>query len=203
MAFTFFFRDLDCLAFAVKALIPQTSGRSRVRIWNAGCATGHEPYTLAILLAESMGAFALRNLEIHATDHDEPLLQVTREGVYLYDELKRIPEDYFSRYFTPQSGCSNRFRVIDRLRGIIRARNHDLLSCVPVRDNFSLIVCKNVLLHFQPRERVNVIRMFHRALEPDGLFVTERTQKMPSEAAGFFRQVSPEVPVYRKYEKPL
>lgn len=200
MAFTFFFRDLDCLDAAVKTLLPQTIGRSKVRIWDAGCAMGHEPYTLAILLAENMGRFAFRNLEIHATDYDEPLLGVVREGAYHHEELKRIPEAYFTKYFERLPDQKERFRIVPHLRESIKPCCHDLLSYMPVRDSFSLVVCKNVLLHFHEMQRVEVIRMFHRALEPGGLLVTERTQKMPLEAARLFEQVCPETPLYRRVE---
>jgi chemotaxis protein methyltransferase CheR len=198
MAFTFFFRDLDCLEFAIQTLLPQSAGRSRVRIWDAGCAMGHEPYTLAILLAEMMNSFGFRNLEIHATDYDEPLLNIVKEGVYPYEELKRIPEQYFKKYFEPLCDQTDRFRIIEHLRATMRVQHHNLLSYAAVRDGFSLIVCKNVLLHFHQAERVEVIRMFHKALEPNGLFVTERTQKMPEEISMLFTQVDSNVPVFRK-----
>jgi chemotaxis protein methyltransferase CheR len=198
MAFTFFFRDLDCLEFAIQTLLPQSAGRSRVRIWDAGCAMGHEPYTLAILLAEMMNSFGFRNLEIHATDYDEPLLNIVKEGVYPYEELKRIPEQYFQKYFESFPGQDSTFRIIERLRSTMRVQHHNLLTYSAVRDGFSLIVCKNVLLHFHQSERVEVIRMFHKALEPNGLFVTERTQKMPEELSQLFTQVDSNVPLYRK-----
>jgi chemotaxis protein methyltransferase CheR len=201
MAFTFFFRDLDCLEFAIQTLLPQAAGRSRVRIWDAGCAMGHEPYTLAILLAEMMNGFGFRNLEIHATDHDEPLLDIVKEGTYAYEELKRIPEQYFNKYFESLCDQTDRFRIIERLRATMRVQHHNLLSYSSVRDGFSLIVCKNVLLHFHHSERVEVIRMFHKALEPNGLFVTERTQKMPEEISELFTQVDSNVPLFRKTEK--
>jgi chemotaxis protein methyltransferase CheR len=200
MAFTFFFRDLDLLELAIKNLLPHVTGRSRIRVWDAGCAMGHEPYTLAILLAENMGTFGFRNLEIHATDYDEPLLKVLASGRYAYDDLKRVPENYFQKYFEAVPGEPSQFQVIERLRSAIKVRLHDLLSFTPVRDHFSLVVCKNVLLHFQPSERVSVIQMFHKALEPGGLFVTEHTQKMPVEVTGLFEPVVADLQVYRKVE---
>ena len=199
MAFTFFFRDLTPLTYAVKHLVENAMGRSRVRVWDAGCAMGQEPYTLAILLAESMGAFAYRNLEIFATDYDQPLLKTLEAGVYAGDELQRIPKELFDKYFEP-AGANGHFRVVEQVRDRVQTRHHDLLSLAPVRDGFSLIVCKNVLLHFQHSERVEVIRMFHRALESGGLLVMEHTQKLPSEAAHLFAQIVPDAQLYRKFE---
>ena len=199
MAFTFFFRDLTPLSLAVKHLLENATGRSRVRVWDAGCAMGQEPYTLAILLAESMGNFAFRNLEVFATDYDQPLLKTLQEGVYPGEELQRIPKELFDKYFEP-FGENGHFRIVDRIRDRMQSRHHDLLSLVPVRDGFCLVVCKNVLLHFQHQERVEVIRMFHKALESGGLLVMEHTQKLPPEAAHLFEQIVPDAQLFRKIE---
>ena len=199
MAFTFFFRDLTPLEHAVRFLIMGASGRSRVRIWDAGCAMGQEPYTLAILLAENMGHFAFRNIEIHATDYDEPLLKILSDGVYPKDELQRIPQPLFEKYFQADSR-EGHCRIIDSIRGAVYPQHHDLLRLTPVRTGFSLVVCKNVLLHFHLEQRVKVIRMFHQALEPGGIFVMEHTQKMPKEISGLFEQLVSDGQVFRKVE---
>lgn len=197
MAFTFFFRDLAPLETAVKEFIPRTSGRSRVRVWDAGCATGQEPYTLAILLAESMGTFAFRNLKIYATDYDVPLLKIVRDAVYPVAELERIPKDYYEKYFEP-ADAPGFCRVVETIRNSLQIQEHDLLSFSQVSDGFSMIVCKNVLLHFQHEERVKVFKMFHSALEPNGILVNEHTQKMPAECAHLFRQLTSNGQVFEK-----
>jgi chemotaxis protein methyltransferase CheR len=199
MAFTFFFRDTTCLEHAVTHLVASTGGRSKVRIWDAGCAMGQEPFTLAIMLAESMGQFAFRNLQIIASDVDEPLLKVLDQAVYAKVELDRIPEDIFRNYFEP-FGSNGHYRVVDKIRSAVTPVHHNLLSLKPVRDNFSLIVCKNVLLHFQQSERIEVYKMFHQALETGGYLVNEHTQKLPAELAGYFKQVVPDAQLFRKIE---
>ena len=148
MAFTFFFRDLDCLDLATNHLVAGCLGRSRIRIWDAGSAMGQEPYTLAILLAEKLGQFAFRNIEIYATDYDSPLLEILKTGVYPYDELKRIPAHLFEKYFESVEG-GDRHRVSDLIKNRIRAQHHDLLSYTPVFSGFSLVVCKKCPSAFQ------------------------------------------------------
>lgn len=199
MAFTFFFRDQTPLEHAVNFMIKAASGRSKISIWDAGCAMGQEPYTLAILLAETMNYFALNNLKIYATDYDEPLLKVLKEGCYPYDELQRIPEHLFKKYFQPdeKEGC---FRLVDKIKNLVDPHFHNLLSLTPIKDGMSLIVCKNVLLHFSQAERISVIRMFHKALEAGGIFVTEHTQKMPEEVSHLFEQLVSDGQVFRKVE---
>jgi chemotaxis protein methyltransferase CheR len=75
---------------------------------------------------------------------------------------------------------------------------HDLLSLVPFDKNFHVIICKNVLLHFQANQRIEVIKMFHKCLEPDGFLVTEQTQQMPEECLKLFEKAVPDANIYRK-----
>lgn len=201
MAFTYFFRDLYTLELIARHVVPYVAGRSKVRVWDAGCAMGPEPYSLAIMFAENMGQFAFRNLRIDATDLDVSSLfeRIISEGVYPEGDLKRIPRELFKKYFRP-SGKTGYFKIDDMVRSRVFYRRHDLLSLQPVGDGFSLVVCKNVLLHFQPAERVEVIRMFHKALAPGGFFATEQTQKLPREAACLFEQVTDDAQLFRKVE---
>ncbi len=101
MAFTFFFRDSTVIESAVKELVPLVMGRSFIRIWDAGCAMGPELYTLTMILAEQMGKYSFRNVRITATDHDDTFEQIVKEAKYDYEYLKRIPPEYFKKYFEP------------------------------------------------------------------------------------------------------
>lgn len=201
MAFTYFFRDRHTLELIIKHVVPSVAGRSKVRVWDAGCAMGPEPYSLAIMFAENMGSFAFRNFHIDATDVDGSNLfgRIISEGVYKEEELKRIPQEFFNKYFQPdvRDGC---FKINDLIRSKVYYRRHDLLSLQPVGYGFSLVLCKNVLLHFQPSERIEVIRMFHGALAPDGYFAMEQTQKMPEEIGHLFERVTSDAQLYRKVE---
>lgn len=199
MAFTFFFRDAHVLELVARHVIPGLAGFSRIRVWDAGCAMGPEPYTIAILFAEHLGRFAFRNLSIHATDIDEGgnFREIIAAGVYPEEVLKRIPEPYLQRYFGPCDRIDHR-RICSELRERVRFARHDLLSLAPITEGFHLIICKNVLLHFSPGQRVEVLRMFHRALAPQGYLATEQTQKMPDELSDLFEQVTPDGQLHRR-----
>ena len=199
MAFTYFFRDLQTLNTAVRYLAPFSAGSSKVRIWDAGCAMGQEPYSLAILLAEAMGHFAFRNLKIYATDIDGSNLfrEIIESGTYPAEELERIPPELFAKYFAPAQKAGH-FQIVDQVRSRMEFQRKDLLQLEPPASEISLVLCKNVLLHFQAQERVEVIRMFHKALVPGGFFATEQTQKMPPEMELFFEQVAPDCQMFRK-----
>jgi len=201
MAFTFFFRDLQTLEQIVSQLTGYAIGRSRFAVWDAGCAMGQEPYSLAILFAEKMGRFAFKNLRIYATDVDASDLfgPIITEGAYPESELRRIPQNLYEKYFRPSERAGH--AAVDySIRSRITYRRHDLLGLEPPGSGYSLILCKNVLLHFTPEQRVNVIRMFHGALAPGGCFATEQTQKLPAEAENLFHRVNPDCQIFRKVD---
>jgi chemotaxis protein methyltransferase CheR len=202
MAFTYFFRDSHTLELTVRLMAPEVMGRSKIRVWDAGCAMGPEPYTLGILCAEHLGRFAFKNLCIQATDIDESnhFGEVIAQGDYAAAEVDRMPRELFRKYFNP-GGKSGFYRISEEIKSRVPFQRHNLLSLTPVGHDFSLVLCKNVLLHFQPRERVEVMRMFHQSLAPGGFFATEQTQKLPPEMAPCFEKVAGDAQIFRKVEK--
>jgi chemotaxis protein methyltransferase CheR len=199
MAFTFFFRDSQTLELAIEDALPSLRGRAFIHVWDAGCAHGPEPYTLAILLRERMSDYVFRNVRIHATDIDASFAGQVTAGVFADHEVQRVPPDIFQKYFRP-AATPGFVEIVPELRAKIVFSHRDLLSLSPVREGLSLIVCKNVLLHFDEPQRINVLRMFHQALQPSGTLVMEHTQKLPDLLSPFFRQVAPHAQVYHKVE---
>lgn len=199
MAFTFFFRDLHTLEMLREHVIPPLRTRRHIHIWDAGCASGQEPYTLAMLIRENMGEMIFRNMKIHATDLDGSDLfgKIIEEGEYPGEQVKRIPEPYLERYFLQRTEGDS-YQVIDEIRKRVEFSKHDLLSLRPVRTDFSLVMCKNVLLHFTEAERIAVLRMFHGALEEGGYLVVEQTQKLPDCLEHMFTPVVPSAQIFRK-----
>ncbi len=199
MAFTFFFRDTHTLEQVCKYFIPYISGFRKVKIWDAGCAMGPEPYTFAILLAEKMSYFGFKNVQLDVSDIDETdtFGKIINEGIYPYSELKRIPEDIFVKYFE-KSDVKDYHKIAETIKSKLTFQKHDLLSLQPFSNNYHLIICKNVLLHFQPDERIKVIKMFHSVLEPGGMFTTEQTQQLPEECKHLFTQIAADANVYQK-----
>lgn len=200
MAFTFFFRDEQILQLAVDNLVNYTVGRSNVRILNAGCAMGQETYTFAILLAEQMGKFALRNTRILAVDIDNENVdfgKTVTEGIYHKDLLQRVPEAFMKKYFIPCNE-TNHYIISQELRNLVEFQKFDLLTLQPLRNDFSLVICKNVLLHFNYQQRIQVIDYFHSMLLTDGLLAMENTQAMPKELEHKFERVGGYGRLYKK-----
>ena len=200
MAFTYFFRDLATLNAIKEHAIPELRKYRYMNVWDAGCAMGPEPYSLAIIFKENTGYYEFKRLKIYATDLDEESHQfgkIIADGIYPEESIKRIPKAIFRKYFSPNNKPGY-FKIVEDIMRCVSFQKHDLRTLQPVRDNFGLIVCKNVLLHLQESERISVIKMFHRSLAPDGFFATEQTQKMPEKTTHLFKQITPKVQLFQK-----
>lgn len=199
MAFTYFFRDLQTLEIIRDYALPGLRTQSHIKIWDAGSAMGMEPYSLAIILRENMGYMYFRNVSIYATDIDNSNLfeKVILEGVYPREQVERIPGELLEKYFTAGNEGQS-YLISKEIRDSVKYAKHDLLTLAPVDNDFNLIVCKNVLLHFKQDERAKVIKMFHGALAEDGFLATEQTQKLPEEVMDLFEPVVSNAQLFKK-----
>jgi chemotaxis protein methyltransferase CheR len=201
VAYTSFFRDADALKAIADLVIPELSQSREIRVWDAGCATGEEPYTLAILFASRMGPFAFRNLDILATDHEESsfpqFAERIRDARYSRNDVFWVPQALRELYFVPTED-PEAFRLTQEIRERVRFRKHDLLSCVAPETGQSLIVCKNVLMHFSEEQREGVLEMYYESLEPRGFLVLDGNQALPPSFRGRFGRVEEGLPLYRR-----
>lgn len=198
MAFTFFFRDRHTLERLTQQFVPAFKNSSRLKVWDAGCAMGPEPYTFAMIMAEYMGS-DYRKVKFIATDIDETsnFKEIIIDGVYPFSDLSRMPEDIFKKYFH-KADKDDHFKINDLILNSLEFYQHDLLSLKPIDNNFNAILCKNVLLHFHPDQRIDVIKMFHNVLVDGGYFCTEQTQPMPEQCKHLFEKVVSDANVYKK-----
>jgi len=199
MAFTYFFRDVQTLEMIRDYALPNLRTKMYINIWDAGCAMGHEPYTLAIILKESMGYMQFRNVRIKATDLDESNLfeAIIQKGSYLREQVERIPQEILEKYFISDED-NKTYTIVEEIKKSVTYMKHNLLTMEPVGNEFSLVLCKNVLLHFNEAQRIQVIKMFHNSLVEGGYFATEQTQKLPVECEGLFERVVSNAQLFRK-----
>jgi chemotaxis protein methyltransferase CheR len=199
MAFTFFFRDAQTLELLIEQALPTLCGQAYIRIWDAGCAHGPEPYTLAMLLRERMSDYIFHNVRIHATDVEAQFGDNIAAGIYAEQEVSRMPPAMLQRYFQ-RADEPGFVQVTDEIRERVSFAEHDLLSGIPPREDFSLVVCKNVLLHFDQAQRRQMFCMFHRCLRPGGLLATEHTQKLPEDLNALFKPVASYAQVFQRLD---
>jgi len=197
MGFSYFFRDVYSLNIAADKLLEISEGKKEIKIWDAGCSFGAEPFTFSIILAERMGYFRFKKVKIMSSDIDSKFGEVISKAVYHYRDLERIPKDYFEKYFEITNE-ENYHKVSSVISDRISFQTHDLLTLKPIENQISLIICKNVLLHLNYQERIKVINMFHEALLPNGLLVMEHTQPLPSELSDKFTKLSSSSQFFQK-----
>jgi len=142
-----------------------------IKIWSAGCSTGEEPYTLAMILEEycSQG-----NYSILATDFDLNVLNKGIEGVYSPKDISGIPEDYLKKYIVNQNGS---FRVKDNIKKSITFKKHNLLKD-SFDTNFDLILCRNVVIYFTEETKSQLYRRFFYSLRTQGVLFTGSTEQI-------------------------
>jgi chemotaxis protein methyltransferase CheR len=201
VAYTSFFRDADALKAIVEIAIPHLSELREIRVWDAGCATGEEPYTLAILFASKLGPFIFRNLDILATDHEESsfpqFAERIRSARYSRTDVFWVPQELRDLYFLLTEDPET-YRLTKEIRDRVRFEKHDLLTLVAPEKGQSLIVCKNVLMHFSPEQQESVLEMYYEALVPGGFLALDGSQPLPSALSGRFARIDPGAPLYRK-----
>jgi two-component system CheB/CheR fusion protein len=166
---TSFFRDPLAWQALQERVIPELlsakGAKAPVRVWSAGCATGEEAYTLAIVLAEAMGPDQFRErVKIYATDLDEDALQQARTGTYETSTLADVPEKLVNTYFEV-AGTKRAFRR-DLRRQVIFGRN-DLTHDAPI-SRVDLLAARNTLMYFNAETQTNIVRRFHFALSYPG-----------------------------------
>ncbi len=198
MAFTFFFRDRHTLEHFARLVTQDINNKSEVKIWDAGCAMGQEPYTLLIILAEMLSSNDYKKIKVIATDIDENSLfhSVINSGIYPYDQLSRLPEGILEKYFTKLG--EDEYKLSDKILNSLSFTKQDLLELVPIDNHFDGIICKNVLLHFTPQQQIDVLKMYNNSLNNIGYLVTEQTQALPSEVSHKFEKVLSDANIYLK-----
>ncbi len=169
---TYFFRyqaHFQALAeVVVPEIVAQHRGRRRLRIWSAGCSTGEEPYSIAMLLAEHFPQLADWRVDILATDVNKRSLGVGRAGRYGPRALRATESVYREKYFHP---VGERFQLDPRIVGMVRFGYFNLLTDpLPVTsgEEFDLIFCRNVMIYFQPETTASVVARLSQALRPGG-----------------------------------
>ncbi|KBZ65565.1 CheR family methyltransferase [Mycobacterium colombiense] len=166
---TSFFRDPDAWEFVSTEVIPrllaERGPNDPIRVWSAGCASGQEAYTLAMLLAEALGPDGFRQrVKIYATDVDEDALTEARIASYDAKAVESVPPDLLGRYFEQVNG-----RYVfhkDLRRAVIFGRN-DLVKDAPI-SRVDLLVCRNSLMYLNAETQRNVLGRLHFALAPQG-----------------------------------
>lgn len=139
----------------------------RLRVWSAGCSTGEEPYSLAMMLHANADVLGGRDRRILATDLDTGVLEIGAKGVYAADRLKSVPQRFRSPAFLKPGATEQ--QMSDALRNLVVFRPLNLIGAWPFKGPFDFIFCRNVLIYFSPEMRTRIIDRFADLLHPGGI----------------------------------
>ncbi|QDH17129.1 chemotaxis protein CheB [Swingsia samuiensis] len=179
---TKFFRDTDAFEqLRLKVIEPLVLNRGLhddIRVWVAGCSSGEEAYSIAILFAEALRIHECsHNVQIFASDIDEQMLSIARAATYPNAALIDIPEHLRERYTVP---VADRFKISNHVRNMVRFSNHSLLKDPPF-SKVDLLSCRNLLIYFEENLQKAIVPILHYAVRPNGyLFLG------PSDSIGRF-----------------
>ena len=183
---TNFFRDPESWeALRTTAIAPLLAAKSNsepIRAWSAGCASGEEAYSIAMVLAEEMGVEQFRErVKIYGTDVDEDALNVARHATYTDKQLENVSSELREKYFQQVDGL-HAFRK-DLRRQVIFGR-HDLISDAPI-SRVDLLVCRNTLMYFNAETQARILARFHFALVDSGYLFLGRAETLMAQGQMF------------------
>ncbi len=198
---TQFFRDIPVFKVIEEELLPTLIYRKvvnnapRIRIWSAGCSSGEEPYSMAILMRELLGEeFDSFHLTIIGSDIDEEVLAAAREGKYLPRQVVNIPKPYLESYFTFDGQM---YQVNPEIMSMVEFKNIDLFSAT-AGNNFDVILCRNVVIYFTRDMQERLYMKFYKALNPEGYFIMGNTETLVGEATEHLSSIKSRERVYQK-----
>ena len=184
---TEFFRDAPAWEILRHEILPNVLKRIKpghsFRVWSAGCASGEEPYSIAILLAEHFGSrIQDYDVKIYATDIDEDALNTARRGEYSVDAVRRIRTEWREKYFHGKS----MMRVNREIRRLVIFGRSNLGQDAPI-SHVNLLVCRNVLIYFDSDLQKQILTRLHYALEPGGILFLGKSESQLTNSGQFQR----------------
>lgn len=205
---TYFFRDRGVFSLLRNTLLPELIERNRtrrsLRIWCAGCATGEEPFSIAMLLDLLLPDPKAWDIAILGTDINEQALARAEEGIYSIWSFRLMDSDLRDTYFKHQH---NGWKIADSLRKMVSFQYGNVLEAGQVSlrgsvGDFDLLLCRNVFIYFEREAVARVMLGFRDLLASEGMLLTGHAELYGHELAGLRQTMYPETMVYKKENQP-
>jgi two-component system CheB/CheR fusion protein len=199
---TEFFRDPSAWGHLRDGVLPSLLAAKPedepIRVWSAGCASGEEAYTAAIVFAEALGeaAYSTR-VKIYATDVDEEALAAARLAIYTRKQLEPVPEELRAQYF---ERADQRFAFRKDLRRTVIFGRNNLIADAPI-SRLDLLICRNTLMYFTAETQARILRHFHFALREDGVLMLGKSEMLISHR-DMFEAVDINRRIFRRLRRP-
>ncbi len=192
---TGFFREDDHFSFLQTEILPQIRD-NRVRFWSAACSSGEEPYTMAMVLKDSLMDIERRDVRILATDISSRMIEKARKGIYTADAVGDVPQSYLGRNFLRvRMGGAICYQALESVRSLIAFARLNLMEPWPMKGPFDIIFCRNVMIYFDRVTQEKLVNRFWELLTPGGYLFVGHSEGL-SGVSHPFRHVRPAI--YRK-----
>ncbi len=186
---TYFFREREQLRALFEEILPQLQaerlgyGKSPLSIWSAGCSSGEEPYTL-VMMAMEAGLEVGRDVHVYASDISRPMLQKARRGVYREASFRETSDAHRDRFFVEKDGLH---RVRDEVKRHVNFVHLNLVdrSRIALLGTMDVVMCRNVLIYFQPESKRRVIQAFYEKLRPGGYLLLGHSESLMNLSSAF------------------
>ncbi|MBZ8178745.1 CheR family methyltransferase [Oscillatoria salina] len=201
---SYFFRDRGQLNLLQKIILPELIQRQKatktLKIWSAGCSTGEEPFSLAIILQEILPDLADWQISIWGTDINREALAKAEKGVYTSWSFRLVERKILQNYFHP---ISQGFQLKDEIRELVKFENLNLVTARFDSPNYNiydldLVLCRNVFIYFDKEAIATVLAKFHQTIKPGGYLLTGHAELYGQNLQNFQTKIYPESIVYQR-----
>lgn len=203
---TYFFREeKQFKAFSDEICEELKAARSesrRIKVWSAGCASGEEAYTIAMMMLEKSASFAGWDIEILGSDINQRVLQTARRGVYRKNSFRGIDDYFLNKYFVKEGES---YRVKDDVKRLVNFSCLNLLDPNKVRfvGQMDVIFCRNVLIYFHPQAKKKAIDTFYQRLNDGGYLMLGHAESLMNISTAFALKHLKNDMVYQRPKKPV
>lgn len=184
---THFFRENHHFEYLSQEYLPELieQGQKRIRIWSAGCSTGEEPYSMALVWKLAFAKFNQLDFKILATDLDTNVLEACKRGIYNQEKIKNIDSEYKS-WFKRTKRCSeNEIEIYPKLRDFIFFKQLNLMGDWPMKGPLDVIICRNVLIYFDKETQQKLVERFASLLSVNGCLILGHSENLSTNKATF------------------
>ncbi len=187
---TYFFREEYQLKTLFEEILPEicarkeAAGKKKLRIWSAGCSSGEEPYTLAMLLLQKP-SLAGWELEVIGTDISHRVLNIARKGVYAAASFRTTEQYYLERYFSPVE--NDKYRINDEVRDLVTISHLNLFENqrVALLGKMDVVLCRNVIIYFDLAAKKKVVQNLFDRLHPEGYLLLGHSESLMNISTSF------------------
>lgn len=189
-----FFREPEVFTALKKLLREAPPSTEKLRVWSCGCAYGEEPYSIAIMLSETLGPDVMRRATVFATDICRDAIEQARRGVYRMEQLHNVDTDTWKRHFRLQGGHN---RIGYDIRNHVKFGVLDIVTNHPI-PNVHILFCRNLFIYFNKALQGSAFAKLDYSLKKGGLLVMGRAEIVPTAFAGRYERIDGRLGIYRK-----